>query len=55
MKDGVAQQKEVVLGNSVDQMVQIVEGIEEGERIIVEGMTAVSNGAKVKDISEGEQ
>lgn len=55
VKDGVAEQKEVVLGNSVDQMVQIVEGIEEGERIIVEGMTAVSNGAKVKDISEGEQ
>ena len=46
-----AEKRKVVLGKSVDNMVQVLEGIEEGERVVVEGMRILSDGASVKDIS----
>ena len=48
-----ADRRKVVTGKSVDNMVQVLEGIAEGERVVVEGMRILSDGASVKDISLG--
>jgi len=36
-----------------DNMIQVVSGIYEGEKVVVEGMTSVSDGSKVRNISSG--
>lgn len=48
--DTVSRQ-EVKLGNAVDGMVQILSGINENDRVVVEGGTALFDGAKINDIS----
>lgn len=50
---GTVKIREVELGNSVDNMVQVLSGIYEGEKIVVEGMSSISDGSKVRDISGG--
>lgn len=53
-EDGnTAVQREVERGNSVDLLTQVVSGVEEGERIIVEGITSLSDGTPVRDITAG--
>ena len=49
--DDTVEQREITLGQSVDGIVQVLSGIEEGERVVVEGGQVLSNGAKVRDIS----
>ena len=49
--DDTVEQREITLGQSVDGTVQVLSGIEEGERVVVEGGQVLSNGAKVRDIS----
>ena len=49
--DDTVEQREITLGQSVDGIVQILSGIKEGERVVVEGGQVLSNGAKVRDIS----
>ncbi|MGI0528966.1 efflux RND transporter periplasmic adaptor subunit [Treponema socranskii] len=49
--DDTVEQREITLGQSVDGVVQVLSGIEEGERVVVEGGQVLSNGAKVRDIS----
>ena len=49
--DDTVEQREVTQGKSVDGIVQILSGIEQGERVVVEGGQVLSNGAKVRDIS----
>ncbi len=51
--DSTVEQREITLGNSVDGMVQVLKGIKEGERIVTEGQTSLSDGAKVLDITMG--
>ena len=51
--DSTVNLREVELGNSVDNMIQVVSGIYEGEKVVVEGMTSVSDGSKVRNISSG--
>lgn len=51
-RDNTVEQREIVLGEKVDGMVQILKGVSEGERIVVEGQTSLSDGAKIRDISE---
>ena len=49
-KDGKkAVKREVFLGRSVDNLVQ-AEGIEEGERIVVEGMSVLTDGSLIREI-----
>ncbi|MDD7460518.1 MAG: efflux RND transporter periplasmic adaptor subunit [Treponema sp.] len=49
-KDGkAAVKKEITLGKSVDDLVQ-VEGIEEGERVVVEGMSVLTDGSLIREI-----
>ena len=49
--DDTVEQREITIGKSVDGIVQILSGIEQGERVVVEGGQVLSNGAKVCDIS----
>ena len=51
VKDSKASLRQVKTGNSVDTMIQILDGVEEGESIVVEGMRALSDGATVRDIT----
>lgn len=44
-ENSVASKRIVKTGRSVDAKIQIVEGLSEGEKIVVEGMLAVSDGA----------
>lgn len=49
--DDTVEQREITFGQSVDGIVQVLSGIEAGERVVVEGGQVLSNGAKVRDIS----
>lgn len=49
--DSTVEKREVVLGENVSGTVQIVSGLEEGERVVIQGQTSLSDGAKIKDIS----
>lgn len=50
-ENSVAEKRLVKVGKSVDDNIQILEGLYENEKIVVEGMLSVSNGAKVKEVS----
>ena len=49
--DDTVEQREITLGQAVDGIVQVVSGIKEGERVVIEGGQVLSNGAKVRDLS----
>ena len=51
--DSTVEQREVTEGNSVDGIVQILTGIKTGEKIVVEGMSVLADGSKIKDITNG--
>jgi hypothetical protein len=51
--DGTVEQREITEGNSVDGIVQILSGINPGEKVVVEGEQVLSDGSKVKDITNG--
>lgn len=54
VNDDMTVSKRIVkLGESVDTMVQITDNLMPGERIVVEGMLSLSDGASVNDISKG--
>ncbi|MGI9489459.1 MAG: efflux RND transporter periplasmic adaptor subunit [Geminicoccaceae bacterium] len=52
VEDGKAMQRDVVLGQRELGLVEIVDGIEEGERIVVSGTQKVRAGAKVRVVGE---
>ena len=45
--------REVVIGKTVDSVTQILGGVGEGELVVVEGQTSLSDGAKIRDITNG--
>ena len=49
VRNGVASQRDVKPGNSVGDMIQIVQGLQAGERVVVEGGTALQDGMKVQE------
>jgi membrane fusion protein, multidrug efflux system len=51
--DNKAEQRELTLGNSVDGIYQVLSGISEGEKVVVEGTSTISDGANIKDITNG--
>jgi len=51
--DNTVEQRAITEGNSVDGVVQILSGITVGEKIVVEGMSVLADGSKVKDITNG--
>lgn len=52
--DGTVEQREIQEGNSVDGVVQIISGINPGEKIVVEGEQSLSDGSLYKDITNNE-
>ena len=55
VKGDSVERREVVLGKSVNSIVQILSGVSEGEKVVTEGQTSLSDGAKVRDITTGVQ
>lgn len=47
------QKRKVTLGKNVAGYYQILDGINSGERVVVEGMLTLSDGGKIRDISDG--
>ena len=53
VKDGVAKQRNVSPGNSAGDRIQILKGLQPGERVVVEGGTALEDGMKVTEPGTG--
>ncbi len=49
--DGTASKRAVAIGAGVDELVELKSGVAEGELVVVEGASALSDGAAVKDIT----
>ena len=54
-EDGRVSRREVTVGKTVDSVTQLLSGVSEGERVVVEGQTSLSDGAQVRDITNGLQ
>lgn len=50
-KDSTVSKKKVVRGKNVDGYFQVLEGITEGDAVVVEGMLTLYEGAKVRDLA----
>ena len=50
-EDSTVSKREVTLGNSVDGIVQILTGVSEGEKVVVQGQTSLGDGSKIQDIT----
>lgn len=57
VKEGgeTVERRKVKTGESVDGMIQILEGISEGEKVVVQGQTSLNDGSKIRDITSGVQ
>ncbi len=53
-QDGIAKRTEVNLGVKNENIVEILEGIKEGDKIIIDGHYKITNGSEVKEIISGE-
>ena len=53
MKDGVIDSRDVRLGDRIDQDVEILEGLSEGEQIATTQLPRLDTGVKVKLAPEG--
>ncbi len=49
---GKAEQREVFTGHAVDGVYQITSGVYEGEKVVIEGASTLSNGAQIRDITD---
>lgn len=49
--DGTASKRAVTTGASVDELVELKSGVSEGELVVVEGASVLSDGAAIKDIT----
>lgn len=49
--DSTVEKREVFLGEEVDGTIQVISGLRQGERVVIQGQTSLSHGAKVKDIT----
>ncbi len=49
--DSTVERRKVELGKSVDGVAQILSGLNEGERAVTQGQTSLSDGAKIRDIT----
>ena len=55
VKGETVERREVQLGKSVDSLAQILSGLSAGEKVVTEGQTSLSDGAKIRDITNGVQ
>ena len=49
--NSTVEKREVSLGEEVDGIVQIISGLRQGEKVVIQGQTSLSDGAKIKDIT----
>ncbi|MCR4579532.1 MAG: efflux RND transporter periplasmic adaptor subunit [Treponema sp.] len=49
-EDNTVEKRLVTLGKNVDGYYQILDGVSEGERVVIEGMLTLFEGAKVRDV-----
>lgn len=49
------ERRKVKTGQSVDGKIQILEGVSEGETVVVQGQTSLNDGSKIRDITNGIQ
>lgn len=49
------ERREVTVGKTVDSVAQILAGLKDGEIVVTEGQTSLSDGAKIRDITGGMQ
>lgn len=54
-EDETVERRKVKTGETVDGVVQILEGVNEGEKVVIQGQTSLNNGSKVRDITNGVQ
>ncbi|MCR4821966.1 MAG: efflux RND transporter periplasmic adaptor subunit [Treponema sp.] len=47
------ERRKVKTGESVDGKVQILEGLNEGEKVVIQGQTSLNDGSKIRDITNG--
>lgn len=52
-EDSTVSKRKVTLGKSVDGIVQILTGVSEGEKVVVQGQTSLGEGSKIQDITNG--
>lgn len=52
-EDNTVSKKMVTVGKSVDGMVQLVSGVNAGDKVVCEGMLQLFDGAKIRDITNG--
>ena len=50
-EDNTVTKKNVTLGVRVDELVQVTEGLSEGEKVIVKGQNLLSDGASVNVVA----
>ncbi len=51
----VVEKRKVKTGQTVDGKIQILEGISEGEKVVIQGQTSLNDGSKIRDITNGVQ
>lgn len=56
VKEGsTVERRKVKTGETVDGIVQILEGVKEGEKVVIQGQTSLNDGSKIRDITSGVQ
>ncbi len=57
VKEGgeTVERRKVKTGESVDGQIQILEGVNEGEKVVIQGQTSLNDGSKIRDITSGVQ
>ncbi|MBE6351664.1 MAG: efflux RND transporter periplasmic adaptor subunit [Treponema bryantii] len=51
-EDNTVEKRDVTVGKNIAGQIQILSGVEFGEKIVVEGMLSLYNGAKINDITK---
>ena len=47
------ERRKVKTGQSVDGQIQVLEGVNEGEKVVIQGQTSLNDGSKIRDITDG--
>lgn len=53
--DETVERRKVKTGETVDGMIQILEGVNDGEKVVIQGQTSLNDGSKIRDITNGVQ
>ena len=53
-EDNTVSKRKVELGVNVDGFVEILSGVEDGEKVVVSGIQSLSDGAKIKEVNKNE-